>query len=240
MSYRHHYALLLPVAGMIEENMIGLSPDKVAAALRALAEDVEAGRERIEQLLGRSGPVSCEREDRWVWRAVDRPNIIRKAAGGWVEVDSTMIDLADTVPGSYAARLMMLSTPAQRSNAVWCRPEDIGGIALVAEFRDDRSGVSFGADMREFLAKGEEDLIETLARTGWDMTEPGDVLDALAEGNEPAALAILDHLDPAPGQPRDGLPALRLVFRDPQAATSFLKEARPDLHEAVFGETPEI
>lgn len=243
MSYLQHYAMLLPVPGMIEENTIGLTHARIAAALRAMADKVEAGKEPIEEILvlGRDGPLSSEREDRWVWRDAERPNFLCKAAGGWVEATSTLIDLADTVTGAEAARLMALSTPAQRSNFVWCRPEDIGGIALVAEFRDDRTDVSFGADMREFLAKGDENLVESLARSGWDEIQAFDVIDALAEENDPAAIAMRNHLDQAQDHPDDRFPPLRIAFKDPQAATAFLKEVRPDLHDAIFSQAaPEI
>ena len=233
MSYKHHYAMLLPVAGMIEDGPVGLSAERVAEALRALATQVEAGEIDLEGMLGRSGPIACEQEDRWVLRAADRPNIIRKAAGGWVEVDSKMIDLEDSIDGAYAAKLLAMWPSQYYENSIFTRMENIGSPPLVAEFRDDRHSKCFRLDLRDFIATGPEDMITDLARNGWSLTDNLDVLSAFTEVAEPAALAISKHINQLADGPSE-ISCLVLRVPDAEKATAFLRDVRPDVHAAIF------
>lgn len=234
MSYRHHYHMLLPVAGMIEDTTVGLTPEKVAEALRALAAEVDSGRADLQDLLGRRGPAACEREDRWVWRAAEKPNIICKKRGGWVKVEPTMIDLEDTFTGEEAAQLLARSDIIGRAKGVFCRPEDIGGVPIIAVFTDPETGNCFLADMREFLATGPDEAVAGLAASGWSVRGPEEIIETMWESGVPGVIAILNR----PGSDQDTAPErfgeITVEFADKEAATAFLREVRPDLHGRLF------
>ena len=169
MSYKLHYPMLLPIDGMIDENGVDLTHEKAAAALRAMADRLEANPNSTEQIFGRT-PVASEREDRWVLRATTMPNFIRKADGGWVEVDSRNIDMADTRTSEEAAAM----SPGASENSVWVRPEDISFVPVLATLRSEEGTFLGQVDLREWMAwswRSGSDL-EAAISSGWDFTAP--------------------------------------------------------------------
>lgn len=174
MTYKLHFPMLLPVEGMIDENGVDLTHLKAAAALRAMADRLEASPDATEAIFGRT-PVAAEREDRWVLRSTTKPNVIRKAAGGWVEVDSRDIDLEDTRNSHQAASM----SPGAYRNSVWVRPEDIGHLPVLATLRDEGGNFLGQVDLCEWMAwswRNAGDL-EPCIVSGWDFTEAMEAAD---------------------------------------------------------------
>ncbi|WP_411839589.1 hypothetical protein [Paracoccus sp. ME4] len=237
MSYLHHYPMLLEVPGMIEDTTVGLSGEKVAAALRAMADRVEKGSPDLAQLLGR-GPVACEKEDRWVWRSIDSPKVVMKATGGWVEVEPDLIDLEDSCDSMKAASLLIKASrnaPANLETAIWARPENIGGTPIILEMRDEPDGLTFRTDISDFLAFADAEAVRDLAEADWGGPDQGQLMEWLREDNDPAvsALMLRQSLDPE----LDGFfeSGVSVRVSDPDAAARFVEACRPGLLE---GEGP--
>lgn len=238
MSYKHHYPMLLEIPGMIEEGPIGLTPERLAFALRAMADRVEANSKvEVQQILGR-GPVSVEREDRWVLRAADRPRVIKKADGPWVFVDAEDIDLSDSVTGEHAAR-MLLQSPVSfaTGQSIWARPENIGGLPCLLQLKDrpDREGLNI--DARDFLAKGPEDVVRALCDQTMDASLTDALFECLTEDCEPAALALQTLLANSRHNPEKC--QFLAELQDPVAAKAFVEECRPGLMSSTTN-GPEI
>lgn len=231
MSYLHHYPMLLEVPGMIEDTTVGLSRERVAQALRAMADRVEKGSPDLAQLLGR-GPVSVRKEDRWVWRSIDTPKVICKASGGWVEVESDLIDLEDSCDSMKAASLLNKSVrnaPKNLETAIWVRPENVGGKPVILEMRDEPDGQTFRTDIRDFLAFAAAEDVRALADAGWAGPDQGQLMEWLREDNDPAvsALMLRQRLDPELDDFFDSGVSVRVA--DSDAAARFVEECRPGL-----------
>lgn len=231
MSYLHHYPMLLEVPGMIEDTTVGLSPEKVAAALRAMADRIEKGSPDLAQLLGR-GPVSCQKEDRWVWRSIDTPKVICKATGGWVEVEPELIDLEDTCDGMKAASLLIKASrhaPANLETAIWARPESIGDTPIILEMRDEPDGQTFRTDISDFLAFADIEDVRVLADAGWAGPDQGPLMEWLRQENDPAvsALMLRQSLDPELDEFFESGVSVRVS--DPDAAARLVEACRPGL-----------
>lgn len=165
MSYKLHYAMLLEVKGMIDRGGVGFTAEKAAAALREMADRVEAHPDKLKEIFG--SPLGAEVEDRWVLRSATLSNVIRKAAGGWVEVDAQDIDLEDTLPSSVIAERNLNPGP----DGLWSRPEDIFGRPVLARLRLDNGEFAGQLDMREWLAVADEEDIAYCIERGWDFSE---------------------------------------------------------------------
>ncbi|MBW3243453.1 hypothetical protein KUV57_12335 [Epibacterium sp. DP7N7-1] len=177
MSYKLHYSMLLPVEGMIDENGVDLTHEKAAAALRSMADHLEANPEVLKQILGKS-PVADEREDRWVLRSTTKKNVICKAGGGWVEVDSRNIDLEDTRTSEQVASM----SPGADEHSVWVRPENIGYLPVLATLRGEDGAYLGQVDLCDWMAWSWNSCeIDTSIAADWDFTQ---TLDWIADDEE--------------------------------------------------------
>lgn len=238
MSYLHHYPMLLEVPGMIEDTAVGLTPEKVAQALRDMADRVEKGSPDLQQILGR-GPVSCQKEDRWVWRSIDTPKVIRKAAGGWVEVEPELIDPEDTCDGLKAAGLLgnaARTAPRYLEHALWVRPENIGGTPIVLEMRGEPDGQTLRADIRDFLAFADQHVVQAFADADWSGPDQDLLVDWLVEEKDPAIIALMldAGLDPEVDGFEDHGVSVRVTDRE--RVEAFVKDVR---HDISFSEGPQ-
>lgn len=169
MSFKLHYPMLLPIEGMMDEGGVGFTAEKASAALRAMADRLEADPSLLHQTFGRQ-PVASEREDRWILRSTTKPNVVRKADRSWVEVDPEDIDLADTLNSEEIANLKFAFYEADE-HSVWVRPEDIGGLPVLASLVGEQGEFLGQFDLRSWLAWEEEENIELSFAAGWDFTE---------------------------------------------------------------------
>ncbi|MCW3783023.1 hypothetical protein [Defluviimonas salinarum] len=176
MSYKLHYAMHVPVEGLIDAAGVDLTPERAAAALRALADRIEADPQKARSIFRSERIVNTEVEDRWVLRSATKPKVVGKAQGGWVHADPEDIDPADTASSDYIAKHDLNPGP----DALWVRPENIGGLPVLARMRGS-SGKPVGQlDLRDWMAWVGEDEIEAGIRAGWDFSEavenstPGD------------------------------------------------------------------
>lgn len=224
MTYRHHYPMLLQVSGMLEEGTVGLTPKKVADALREMADRIEHEPVNLRDILG-SGPVNAEREDRWVLRSVEHKNRIM-GDGGWHESKSIDVMPYEMVQSEAAARLTPMKGTSQDPASIWVRPEDIGQDPLIIEFRADEGDVSFYADATEFMAEADGDIVGEFAHSSFKAEDPRYLIDELLERNLPVAIAMAAHAEETGA-------TFTLEIGDKDAAMRFLKECRPDIHEEV-------
>ena len=170
MTYKLHYPILLPIAGMIEEGGVGFTAEKATAALRAMADRLEADPSMLHETFGRQ-PVASEREDRWILRSTTKPNVMRKADRSWVEVDPEDIDLADTLNSEEIANLQFAFYEADE-HSVWVRPEDIGGLPVLATLLGEQGEFLGQFDLRSWLAwEEEENIVDAILTEEWDFTE---------------------------------------------------------------------
>jgi len=223
MSYKHFYPMLLEVPGMIETGSVGLTPVKVAEALRAMADRLEATPSILQDIVGRE-PVHAQQEDLWVLRDISQPCVIRKADGGWVLLRAEDIPLSDMVDSDGAAR-MQRKNPAAFEGAVWSRPEDIDGTPILAEIRGGEKFPTMTLDLREFLSTGPRELVQYAAETGWTGEGMWAAFDDLLEFRVPAAVALKDAMD------LEGLDAKDVEFsvQDPARAMRFAQDCRPGI-----------
>ena len=164
MSYKLHYAMLLPVDGVIDSDGIGLSEATVARALRKLADQVEDGCAPLKNLIG--SPVNSEREDRWVLRALCETGVIRKSCGGWVHVTPETLDVRDTV----ASREVLEHAIIWDEHSIWMRPENIGQAPVIAGIWNEDGDRVDQLDLADWLAWAGEDDVAAGIRDGWCFT----------------------------------------------------------------------
>lgn len=208
MSYVAHYPILLSVPGLIDAEGVDVTPKKAADALRALASEIESNPEQMKSLL-RSGVVHSEVEDRWVLRSTTEPYTIRRGLGHWVELESSSaIDSNDTVT-SWEARHAMLNEDLA---ATWCRPEDIGGMPVLAEFElsgstgqtiDGKDHIT-RIDLRSWLASFTLDEVEEIIFPDTpgevdNLTTLSMVVDFVEVG-DPNILTLMDNVHNCPAE----------------------------------------
>lgn len=221
MSYKAYYPMLIGVQGLIDAAGADLTAEKAAAALRAMADEIEANPQMLRQTFG-SSPLSFEREDRWVLRAADKPNVMRKADGGWVIVDSSDIDLGDSLTSKQVVELSY----ARDEHSVWVRPEDIGGLPVLAVLREADGGFLGQVDLREWMAWTDEEEVAAAFQAGWDFT-PAMVMSDL-DGDP-----LKDDANILAAQMRATSFTMKIEEGERERAMRYLEELRPGFSERL-------
>lgn len=227
MSYTLHYAITLAVPGLIDEGGADLSPARVASALRAMANEIEARPETIGMIRGR-GPVFAEAEDRWVLRSATLPKVVFAPDGRVndpVPVRTCGVEDAITLTSGEIASRNVDPGPER----VWVRPEDVGGVPVLAKMRGPDGALLGQADLRQWLSEQDNATLTDIADSGWDLVAHMEVA-----GDNPH-----DPLHADPNFIRLDRQRVRYATsveaEDVPAAIDFLRELRPELADRLEG-----
>lgn len=198
MTYRQHYAMVLPVPGMPDETGESMTPQRLADALRRLAVDVERGGVALRDLIGVTGPVASWREDRWVLRSMKEAGVFMSEDGHILRAGPKGVGFADTRNSGHASG--MLADPANASLMrmwMWSRPEDVSSPAIVgiAEIVADGAVSEHNFDARIMLEVASDGCLRDLAGSGWTGTDMFDLLARCREAHEPVARMIMEDME---------------------------------------------
>lgn len=222
MSYRAYYAMLLPVEGMMDAGGVGFNPEKAAAALRKMAAHIEANPQELVNILGKS-PVHAEQEDRWVLSAASQKNIIRNAAGEWVEVKPRMIDLKDTASSD------VISAGGFQLNEemVWRRPENISGTPVIARIEGPDGNFLGQIDLADWIAEADDEDLSRAILNDWDFSE------AIHEAREDQSIALEDDPNFLPADRAGSTYKVLVGTEDIDRAIAYIEELKPEFLQEI-------
>lgn len=228
MSKVDYHPILIPVTFRLDD-ALPVTREDLVRSLREYADQIALGHEDVSTIIGRR-PVNSHVEDRWVLRSTYKPHVIlrglREQKAQWVEVHLENLDISDSFTGAEAAKILH-SGP----DRLWVRPENISGavVRLSLWVKSGLMETYFDSDIRDFLASGDEDLV--VAAFTPDENWNAEMIEYLRDDNDPGYHAAMLYTS-------DG--EIKAELSDRDAALTFLKDCRPDLHDRIIDIQPEV